>query len=49
MRGYDQDMREAAAPLVRIAMTQPDRADEMAAKLRQLLADDRPQAETLAA
>lgn len=49
MRGYDQDMREAAAPLVRIAMTQPDRADEIAAKLRSLLTDDPPARETLAA
>jgi hypothetical protein len=42
MRGYDQDTRESAAPLFKIAATQPNRAAEMADKLRALLAEPTP-------
>lgn len=37
MRGFDQDIRDASAPLFKIAASQPDRAGEVAEKLRSLL------------
>jgi hypothetical protein len=42
MRGFDQDTRESAAPLFKIAATHPNRAAEMADKLRALLAEPTP-------
>lgn len=48
MRGFEQDIRDAAAPLFKIAATQPERGGEVAEKLRQLLAEP-PSRETTAA
>lgn len=39
MRGFDQDLRDSAAPLFRLAATTPERAPEAAEKLRALLVE----------